>query len=229
MPSSEALLDQFRERFSEARMEPYEFAADGDPELAIELYGWNLRVSGAFLADLGVAEVLLRNAFDQVLRKKYQSRLDDNAWYDQNGVLFEPEWPIVEKAKRDARDFHDVPADQDEVTAALTFGFWLSLLHQRYEQRLWPILTEAFSAIPSGVKIRRDTTRDRVKHLVELRNGIAHHDPIFDWDLGASFQSAKTVCGYISPHVQAWMVSRSQVQQVLEQHPIPFLMGTHRN
>lgn len=105
MPSLDDLLDTFRERFSDARMEPYEIAAGGNPQLTIELYGWNLKIGGAFLADLGVAEVLLRNAFDQVLRRKYQTGSDGDAWYDQNGVLFEREWPLVDRAKIDAREY----------------------------------------------------------------------------------------------------------------------------
>ncbi len=185
--------------------------AGWDPELTIKLYEWNLRIGGAFLADLGVVEVLLRNAFDQVLQEKYPPSADGKAWYDQTGVLFDPEGMLVDKAKKDVRTYDDEAPGHGDVIAALGFGFWRSLLLQRYQQRLWPTLQKAFYGLPPGHKIKRSDVEDRIKSLVELRNAIAHHDPIFDLHLEIIFQKAKTVAGHISPSIQVWMGERSQV------------------
>ena len=38
------LLTTFKERFSPARMEPYEIAVDDDPDLTIALYDWNIQI-----------------------------------------------------------------------------------------------------------------------------------------------------------------------------------------
>ncbi|HEY5025562.1 MAG TPA: hypothetical protein VII76_11355 [Acidimicrobiales bacterium] len=227
MPSAETLLQAFRERFSEPRMALYGDRAGWDPDLTIKLYEWNLRIGGAFLADLGVVEVLLRNAFDQVLREEYPPRQSGREWYDQSSVLFDPEGKLVDKAKKDAQEYADDESpDHDAVVAALSFGFWRSLLLQRYQQRLWPTLEKAFFGVPAGIRVKRVDAEDRVKNLVALRNAIAHHDPIFDLPLEGVFQQAKTVAGHISPPIQVWMTERSQVPALLKEHPIPRLLGT---
>jgi hypothetical protein len=68
MPTN--LLATFKERFSEARLDPYEVAARGDPELTVALYDWNIQIGSAFFEDIGVVEVLLRNALDKALREQ---------------------------------------------------------------------------------------------------------------------------------------------------------------
>lgn len=214
------LLTTFKERFSPARMEPYEIAVDDDPDLTIALYDWNIQIGSAFFEDIGVVEVLLRNALDRTLREKYQSQSGSEPWYHQDGVVMLPQQPIVDGAINHLDDGGGGEPDQDSVIAELSFGFWTSLLGPGY-QRLWPTFTAAFPYLRPGVTIKRADMYDHVSDLHKLRNGIAHHDPIFDWNFEASIANLKLVAEPICPKTQVWMATRSRVREVLDADPRP--------
>ncbi|ODT25959.1 hypothetical protein [Microbacterium sp. SCN 69-37] len=52
-----------------SRFGTYATATGGDIERALRLYLWNVQLSSAFHASLGLLEVLLRNAIDRELRE----------------------------------------------------------------------------------------------------------------------------------------------------------------
>ena len=211
------LLATFKERFSQTRLDPYEAAARDDPDLTVALYDWNIQIGSAFFEDIGIVEVVLRNALDKTLREHYQSRPDSEPWYHQNGVLLTPQGTAVDEAIKLLDDGYGDP-EQDDVIAALSFGFWRSLFTPGY-QRLWPTLKEAFSYVPPGVNIRQADICDHVSDLHKLRNGIAHHDPIFDRDFEASITSLKRVAEPICPKTYRWLDQRSRVRDVLATDP----------
>jgi len=202
-------------------MEPYEEAVGNDSQLVVDLYKWNIQIAGAFLEDLGVVEVLLRNALDRELRQEYQRTEDSQPWYEQNGILFGQHHPLVDEAIDQARRYHGVvQPEQDEVVAELSFGFWKTLLGQGYQSRLWPVLKRAFPNTGPSNPPKRYDVEGRVADLHDLRNDIAHHKPIFHWNFDRSFQNLKTVTGLICPEIQIWLVGRSRVPDVLDLNPL---------
>jgi hypothetical protein len=211
------LLATFKKRFSEARLDPYEVAAHDDPELTVALYDWNIQIGSAFFEDIGIVEVLLRNALDKTLREQYQSHPDSEPWYHQNGVLLQAQGAAVDEAIKHLDDEYGDP-EQDDVIAALSFGLWRSLFTPGY-QRLWPTLKEAFVYLPPRVSIRQADMCDHVSDLHELRNGIAHHDPIFNWNFEASVTNLKRVAEPICPKTYGWMNQRSRVRDLLAADP----------
>jgi hypothetical protein len=211
------------ERFSAARMEPYLDAAGGDGTLAARLYHWNIRIGAAFFEDIGVVEVLLRNALDGALRDHFQSGTDETPWYDRTGVLLTTSYKAVDGAKDDVRRYtgmgDDREPDQDDVTARLGFGFWLMLLNRNHAVRVGPIFRQCFLA-PSGRPIHPDDVSTRAEDLGELRNAIAHHHPIFNWDFTTSATYVSEIAGWISQPIRAWLMSQSRVSEVLEKNPL---------
>jgi hypothetical protein len=214
----QALFTTFQEQFSLARMEPYEVAAGEDPELTVRLYDWNIQISAAFFEDLGVVEILLRNALDRALREEYQLDLGSKPWYEQN-ILLRPQYLVVDEEIKNASDGSGVPPNHDSVIAALPFGFWRHLLGPGYQISLWPKLEKAFPYSQPGATIRRSDIYERVADLHELRNHIAHHEPIFAWEFQRSLRNLKMVAGAICPEAQIWMVQRSRVPAVLDNDP----------
>lgn len=210
-------LSHLIEQFPDAQLEPYVDAANGDAELAVGLYDWNIQISGEWLEDLSITEVLLRNALDRALGDQHGDCL-----YDQPGVLLTGQWPVVDEAKKKSQDrdgSQQVPSS-DQVVAELPFGFWRSILGPGYK-RLWPTLREAFPHVqPPTAKLHQDEVEERVADLVNLRNEIAHHWPIFEWNMDRSIRNVKTLTGSISPQVQAWLVQRSRVQTLLNACPV---------
>lgn len=215
------LLETLSEQFSWVHMEPYEQTVRGNPDLAIALYEWNIRIAGAFLEDLAIAEVLLRNALDRELRKKYQPQPNSEPWYLQNGVLYEKQGNWVDATIKQLKfDEDNYEPDQNSVIPAMSLGFWEVLLSPTYQTRLWPLLKAAFPYASRSGNPDRANIHELVRDMRILRNDIAHHKAIFNWDFDQSFRNIKTLTGYITPTVQNWLVKRSRVGDILSRDPL---------
>lgn len=210
-------LELLRSQFSDQRLEPYVDAAAHDPDLAVALYDWNIRLSAACLEDLSIVEVLLRNAFDRALSAAYGA-----AWYD--GDLRSLHGRLVDNAKEQirARFGYDPGREptRNQVVAELPFGFWKALLGRDYQATYWPKLRPVFRHLPPPTRrVHQDVLEGWVGDLVDLRNVVAHHWPVIDWTWERSIQNMKSVTGPISPAVQIWMVDRSRLPAVLAEDP----------
>lgn len=54
------------------RLEPYLAACGGDAERALSLYEWNIDLGGVLMRDIAHFEVALRNAYDRVMRERWE-------------------------------------------------------------------------------------------------------------------------------------------------------------
>jgi hypothetical protein len=80
---------------------------------------------------------------------------------------------------------------------------------------LWvPFLHTAY---PPGTA-RKDVDR-RISRLNELRNRVAHHEPIFSQPLGFAMQDLIYVCGLLSTDVATYVQATSSVGQLLKRRP----------
>jgi hypothetical protein len=101
------------------------------------------------------------------------------------------------------------------VVAEISFGFWRYLTSSAHEKSLW--LPYLHAAYPPGT-VRKDVDR-RIRRLNELRNRVAHHEPIFSQPLGSAVQDLIYVCGLPSADVAAYIQATSSVGQLLQRRP----------
>lgn len=184
---------------------------------ALRLYRWNAAVSGALFEDLGVLEVVLRNALDEQLAAWHAARHGGGSWRDDpDGVLSPERHEDIDAAIARVRR---TPVTHGRVLAELNFGFWRYLLAGRYEHALWtPVLRLAFPAL---VPARRSDVGDRVDRLNRLRNRIAHHEPVHAHPMADRHDDMLSVVGAISPPVRDWLERTSRVPSLLAQRPVP--------
>lgn len=140
---------------SKPRLEPYIQAA-GSTSGAMQLYRWNLELSGAIHEALGVVEVAVRNSIDQQLQiwnptrpARSGERSYGTDWVEQPaaplyGILNprgrnnRPRKSTFESAKKRARydsndrdpshPRHGAAPNHDDIVAHITFGAWVKLL-----------------------------------------------------------------------------------------------------
>ena len=199
-------------------MSTYLAAAGGDREKAFHLYAWNTATSAAFYGPLQGLEVALRNAIHRQLAGCYGA-----AWYDNPAAGLDAGClERIDNAKKElARARH--AAGPPRIVAALSFGFWISLLGSGgrnpagrkadYERTLWrPALRGAF---PHHAPLRRKQAHSPLDYLRTLRNRIAHHEPIFARRLSEDHQRILEVTGWISPGVRTWIEGHSRVPMLL--------------
>lgn len=205
------------QHLSPERLGPYRRATGGALSEALRLYRWNAAVSGALFEDLGVLEVVLRNALDARLTLWHTARHAAGEWWDDPDGVLAPERhdDIADAVARVRRS----PVTRGRVLAELNFGFWRYLLAGRYEHTLWtPALRLAF---PHLRPARRADVGDRVDALNRLRNRIAHHEPVHGQALAARHDDLLAVVGAISPPVREWLGRTSRVPGILSLRPAP--------
>jgi hypothetical protein len=219
---------------SRARFGAYLGAAGGDQVLALRLYEWNADISSAILHDLAHVEVGLRNA--------YNSALEQHAPFQQHWTRCGPQLfaPVYRTKKRYDRaagrrvnirvDINKKPRESldralteaggpkaapGKVIAQLMFGFWRYLSSAAHEVPLWrPYLHHAF---PIGTA--RSDVDTRVGDLHELRNRVAHHEPLLAEDLPGKHQTLVELADLIDTSLGQYVRGASRVPALIAARP----------
>ena len=188
-----------RPLLSPVRLATYEAACGGDVAQAMRLYAWNIEASAALWGGFSVLEVCLRNAMSLQL-EAYTKQAD---WWNSPRVKL--------RAEQQAAVTTASSNSPGQVVSSLTFGFWSSLLANRYHQQLWvPSLHLAFPYLVG----RRGTAHQDLEHLRRLRNRLAHHEPIFGRDLLGDHKMTIKVLSWINPAASEWVKRDSRLPGV---------------
>lgn len=170
---------------SAPRIEPYLAACGGDAGRALALYEWNIDLGGVLMRDIAHFEVALRNAYDRVMRERWEG---EHWLFDEDSPVLRP---IVRTSKNKRRrdvnlvtrravaearsNAHD-GNDPNQVVANLMLGFWAHLTDRSRERDLWiPYLNAAW---PRGTD-RKGLNRSLVA-VNRARNRVAHFERLFD-------------------------------------------------
>lgn len=190
MDLSQAQIAALDNSITPVRMSTFLTIAGDDKDRARDLYFWDRQLAVAFLADLAIVEVALRNARNTQLVKKWGER-----WYEDHALLLDERttaqlhqaWRRIAGEKTPGR-----------VVAECMFGFWRGLLdrgdHVGKDPRrprcdyeiLWRgVLGKAFPggrkrAQSDGERWDRSYALRVVSRVNDLRNRVAHHEPLIN-------------------------------------------------
>jgi hypothetical protein len=171
---------------SMARLTSYLAATNSDLSDALELYGWNARLSGALMVPAHFTEVVARNAVDEVLM-----------------IEFGQSWPWARAFELSLSNPHRGYSPRREllqvrgripttgkVIAELSFAFWCHMFTSRHDVRLWD--KHALSLFPGTNENSPAALRLRIHNDLEvirrIRNRMAHHEPIHTYDVADALQ-----------------------------------------
>jgi len=234
---------------SEARMRRYLVLAGGDEGLALDLYLWNLRMSAEMYAGLALVEVTLRNSMDPHLRSFNAKQPEVNHASDPADWLKNPcrlliklttpprrrgpdgRWMVPlndlstarERASSALEDAGREPT-HDDVLAQVSFGTWRHLLpsgpntiNANGRAALWRI--DLKNAFPGLLHDPLQFT-GHVATLHELRNRIAHLEPILDRaQIRQAFESTQVVLGAVDPSISQWFLENQMIHHHLDRRP----------
>lgn len=232
LPATEAARYRLLEpHLTPARLTPFLSAARGNRREAVQLYQWNIRLSGAVYEALHVVEVVLRNAIDAQLC----------AWNRQqcrgaSGDPHPPDWlldpaPLLrrllrESDLRNARERAERairrqrrPVLHADLLTQMTFGTWRYLLPSRDVGRryLWDHAVNR--AFPHLARDPKELVRS-IDGIYQLRNRVAHLEPLLrSGNIRAQFENMRLVLREIDPVAEEWFVSIQQVTALLRKRP----------
>ena len=213
------ILDAVEAALSPERLNTYRNAVEErDRKLALQLHAWNTAIGAALYGPLQSLEITLRNAINYQLISKFGV-----SWYENmDEVLDMGALGQIARAREELqRADREVSASQ--IVAKLPFGFWVTLTGRggrrngrsksNYEMTLWrPALRLAF---PYCDSLSRNDLYKSLKRLRDLRNRIAHHEPIFTRNLEADHEEILKLVGWICPETAELIKQHSRVLELL--------------
>lgn len=209
-----------RRSLSKIRLAPYD-ELTRDEGRSLRLYEWNIEVSAACYATLHVVEVCLRNAIHDQLTRWHQDQGYQRCWLDDPGGLLDQRRRSDVTTAKSRLKHKGKTITPDAIVAELSFGFWRYLLSARYEWTLWmPAVRHGFPHVN-----RRRELAAPVERLHNLRNRLAHHEPIHGRNLVGDHFDMMSVLGAICPHTFGWARDSTRLPLVLLHKPariIPF-------
>jgi hypothetical protein len=151
-------FNDFEELFSEERLGKFlDFTKN--KEHALELYETDSKLSASLCEVLNYFEVGLRNNIDKSMSKIYGDWLKRTDLFDQYAVN------IMEKNSK---------------LSDYTFGFWQHIFgtgpHGSYDKMIWK--PAIFNGLQHCKLSERKHIHKSLRHIRELRNRIAHQEPI---------------------------------------------------
>ncbi|MFE6923718.1 hypothetical protein ACFVAV_22020 [Nocardia sp. NPDC057663] len=200
---------------SHQRLSSY-LAVTSDLESALALYEWNSDASAAVFALIARTEVLTRNAMDGALARWSNRRHGTFEWFDHVPLDRRGDADLAEARSRTARCA--ASEAHGKAIAELSFGFWRYLATSRYHASVWvPGLHAAFPLGNRDIRRRRSQVEGCLKNLHQVRNRVAHHEPIHTYDLLQTVDDARRLAGWIAPDAAAWIATRERVTVACQQ------------
>jgi len=180
----------FRQYFSNARIDRYLAATGNSTNRTVRLYKVNLKISQAFHPLLGVLEVVLRNRLNDVLTAHFA----DPDWIvnQKNGFMNHSSLTFTYKRTglQKTNDFlrravikaeqrlrkTGTPVTSGKIIAEQPLGFWTDLFEVHHYRLLRGKPVQIFQTLPSGYG--RKEVSDELDKVRRFRNRINHNEPV---------------------------------------------------
>ncbi len=214
---SESDLAFLEKSISAPRFQRYKNQSSGNPHKALILYLWNIEISRSFYLYLSFWEICLRNKINAFFIQKYGASWPKSSIFVRNLSRIDRE-KLDKTIRQREKNPNSKPAKTSDIVADLSVGFWVAQLSTHYKNHYsWhKYLTQI---IPNGGDLDRHDFQSLCERLRKLRNRIAHHEPIFHFDLAGYHQDVRTVVGAMCAVTQRLADARCTVASVLAQRP----------
>ncbi len=200
--------EHLEEALSLERFGRYLTWAGEDRARALDLYTLNTALSEALYTPLQMLEVALRNRIHSTL-----SVARDPRWFENEGLLVAPHQAgqVAEALAELAREGKEPTPGR--IVAALTFSFWTAMFGTAYEN-LWQQDLHRIARREDGKRLRRKDFSGPLTPIRILRNRIAHHEPILEWNLPKHHDAMLRLTAWLSPAAAAWCRGLDRFEQV---------------
>lgn len=99
------------------------------------------------------------------------------------------------------------PITHGQIVAELNFGFWSSLFG-RNSNHLWG---QILRAIFNTRGLQRPVISQKLRDLRQLRNRVAHYEPILAQPLASLHADVLTLTSWMSIDASAWITTHSNI------------------
>ncbi|HEX2763038.1 MAG TPA: Abi family protein [Allosphingosinicella sp.] len=214
----EGKINSFVASISKPRLTKYLQESGGKMKDALLLYHWNSQLSQALYLPLQSWEIALRNKLNDFLCFKY----GPNWPYDPRAVrnlTGKDARRLQETIGRQTIDRNGVPPTTNQIVADLSAGFWVSQLGTSYavpygwhNNLKWRVFT-------NDQTMTREVAAGICNDLLDLRNRVAHHEPIFLRPLDAMKADLDDILNALCAGTAAYMASACSFAEIWAAKP----------
>lgn len=188
---------------SAPRFTTYLNAKNGNRADALRLYQWNLEVSSAFIVPLQICEVSVRNSISDAITATHGAN-----WPFEQGFHIRLSNP--NKHYNPRRNVQNLRGERTtgKVIAELKFAFWQYMFTSRHDGTIWnPHFRTVFPYADQNKSVQelRRNAFETLKEIRDLRNRIAHHEPIFGRNIQEEYDRIRDVVSWRSDVAAAWV------------------------
>ncbi|MEX0328080.1 MAG: Abi family protein [Ruegeria sp.] len=213
-----ALVNSMKSSLSAARFSKYLHLANGNETHALHLYQWNSLLSQAFYLNVQCWEVCLRNKLNAFLCWKY-----NKSWpYDEQRAVRQlksgEKTRLFETRRRQEQERKQTKVPTDVIVADLSAGFWVSMLATSYEIPFgWR--NNLKRVFPNDTALDRRAAWEICSEIRDLRNRIAHHEPIHQLPLETRYRDLQRIVAAMCPGTFAFMEANCRFREVFNRRP----------
>lgn len=217
--------ERVADALSRERLSKYLVRTGNDASRALALYEWNSEAAAALTAVLSVVEIALRNGIHRALTDAFGPTWHRVPRLRHSHAVVESE--LVGAETRTRKPSPMLP----DIIAASNFNLWRELLRPPYAGVFWAKrLPIAFPNVTLTGHERQllPPLHDRVERLQDLRNRIAHHEPILgsSWErIGAKAAARHTeaveLLRWMDADLACWIGARDGFAEVVKKCPEP--------
>lgn len=158
----------------------------------LEVYRWNVQLCQALYPTFHYFEVALRNR----VHRAFTGLRGTPWWFEDPGFITHPyATQAVQEVRNKVKGRAVVPGD---VVAGVTFGFWRGLFFPPFENAWRAVAGEVFPNAPAEQATRK-ALNGRLASVLEFRNRVFHHEPVFHWqDLAKKHAMMQEMLAWLS-------------------------------
>lgn len=174
------LYSDFENILSHSRMSRYLHACGGNSRKAMTLYRKNLKLSQELFTVISCFEVTLRNAIDRHYLSQHGNNWLRNA-ADRGGIFDNVRCRTSRDTIREELRKLNHHYTHPKLVASLGFGFWRYLYSTNQYRAGGQTLLAVFSSRPNStpsLQYNASYIFNELQKINNLRNRIAHHEPI---------------------------------------------------
>jgi hypothetical protein len=160
-----------------------------------------MELSRALIPSLHAVELALRNSIHDGFTARHNN---NDLWFYVPGVLEHGQLTQLSGALRELSQDRR-PATSGRIVAKLTLGFWVTLMSNPYEARIWQPHGFALmsTVFPHATGRSIASVHRRYNEIRKLRNRVSHHEAVWDrTDLMQDYNDIQEAIGWISPSIQ---------------------------
>lgn len=177
-PSHDIDIETLFLKMSKARSDRYLNAAKSHSK-ALKLYQLNGQIGAMFWVPLQHFEIVLRNTIDRILCLGFSGEWIGNIAFHR--LLKKHRRDDLEKSIKKYTNNQTKEINRNKVVADLSFSFWEDMLLPKFIPIIWQQHLD--QAVPhrkeQDVGVFISSLHQQTKRVRNLRNRIAHHEPIF--------------------------------------------------